>query len=138
MRTATSTSSTEHSSASTSAEKLRGKTPLFTGTGLVRWVMELPMPKGACCGPRARDTAESAVGFLASGALRSVRCRSSSVFEPVLSCFLCVPAPPVFSKRTAPDTAFSLVTHVTEPYKASVGRLHASRGGADAIRFARG
>ena len=46
MRTATSTSSTEHSSASTSAEKLRGKTPLHTGTGLVRWVMELCR----CCG----------------------------------------------------------------------------------------
>ena len=38
-----------------------------------------------------RDTA---VGFLARGALRSVWCRSSSVFKPVLSVCLCVPAPP--------------------------------------------
>ena len=47
-----------------------------------------PKLRPRCVG---RDTA---VGFLARGALRSVWCRSSSVFEPVLSVCLCVPAPP--------------------------------------------
>ena len=83
-----------------SGEGPRRQRPRGKGCGF--WVvpvastLEQPMsrPLCACVG---RDTA---VGLLARGALGPlVRCRSSSVFEPVLSCLSVFRLPLVFSNR---------------------------------------